>query len=83
MVDFGAKGHSWITIDFRMEIVWSLWGFSGTPVMMVLSVLLLDQRQIARRALSPFFGLFNLGGVTGSVVSALSRDYRGKLISPS
>ena len=38
---------------------------------------------IARRALSPFFGLFNLGGVTGSVVSALSRDYRGKLISPS
>ena len=39
---------------------------------------------IARRALSPFLkGLFNLGGVTGSVVSALSRDYRGKLISPS
>ena len=38
---------------------------------------------IARRALSPFVGLFNLGGVTGSVVSALSRNYRGKLISPS
>ena len=38
---------------------------------------------IARRALSPFFGLFNLGGVTGSAVSALSMDYRGKLISLS
>ena len=83
MVDFGAKGHSWITIDFRMEIVWSLWGFSGTPVMMVQSVLLLDQRQLRDGPCHRFFGLFNLGGVTGSVVSALSRDYRGKIISPS
>ena len=38
---------------------------------------------IARRALPPFVSLFNLGGVTGSVVSALYRDYRGKIMSPS
>ena len=83
MVDFGAKGHIWITIDFRMEIVWSLWGFSGSPVIMVLSVLLLDHRQLRDGRYHRLFGLFNWGGVTGSVVSALSMDYRGKQISLS
>ena len=54
MVDFGAKGHSWITNDFRMEILWSLWWFLGTPVMVVLSAFAPRSAAIARRALSPF-----------------------------
>ena len=72
MVDFGAKGYSWITIDFRMEIVWSLWGFSGTPGMMVLSVFLLDQRQLRDGPCHRFLAFSSLGGVIGSVVSTLS-----------